>query len=211
MLASGFAGLSYQSVWTQQCALWLGHEAAAVLAVVTAFFGGLGVGALVLAAPIQRSARPARWYAGCEFLIALWSLVLALAGPSIGTVLLDVTGAEPSAIWQWSVAFCGTLAALLPATIAMGATLPAMERVTAQMQTAGQSIAGLYASNTLGAVLGVLAAAFWLIPEFGLQHCRKSSPRRDTSPGWFHRPQPLRGWWPRTRVASCVPPRGATT
>ena len=26
MVASGFAGLGYQIVWTQQCALWLGHE-----------------------------------------------------------------------------------------------------------------------------------------------------------------------------------------
>jgi hypothetical protein len=40
MVASGFAGLGYQIVWTQQSALWLGHEAAAVLAVVAAFFGG---------------------------------------------------------------------------------------------------------------------------------------------------------------------------
>ena len=31
MLASGFAGLGYQLVWTQQSALWLGHEAAALL------------------------------------------------------------------------------------------------------------------------------------------------------------------------------------
>src|SRR5215471_11464106 len=41
MVASGFAGLGYQIVWTQQSALWLGHESAAVLAVVAAFFGGL--------------------------------------------------------------------------------------------------------------------------------------------------------------------------
>src|SRR6185503_19395609 len=50
MAASGFAGLGYQVVWTQQCALWLGHESAAVLAVVAAFFGGLAVGSLALGA-----------------------------------------------------------------------------------------------------------------------------------------------------------------
>jgi hypothetical protein len=60
MVASGFAGLGYQIVWTQQFALWLGHEAAAVLAVVTAFFAGLGVGALVLGRRIDASARPER-------------------------------------------------------------------------------------------------------------------------------------------------------
>src|SRR5262249_22600324 len=48
MVASGFAGLGYQIVWTQESALWLGHEAAAVLAVIAAFFGGLALGAVLL-------------------------------------------------------------------------------------------------------------------------------------------------------------------
>src|SRR5262249_36177833 len=79
MAASGFAGLGYQSVWAQQGALWLGHESAGVLAVVTAFFGGMGVGALALGGRIERSARPVQWYVACEALIAIWSLVLAFA------------------------------------------------------------------------------------------------------------------------------------
>ena len=58
MVASGFAGLGYQIVWTQQCALWLGHESAAVLAVVAAFFGGLAVGALALGARIAAQPAP---------------------------------------------------------------------------------------------------------------------------------------------------------
>ena len=36
------------------------------------------------------------------------------------------------------------------------------------VQRDGRSIAALYASNTFGAVLGVLGAAFWLIPALGL-------------------------------------------
>ena len=46
MMASGFAGLGYQIVWTQQCSSWLGHESAAVLALVSAFLGGLALGGL---------------------------------------------------------------------------------------------------------------------------------------------------------------------
>ncbi len=168
MVASGFAGLGYQIVWTQQCALWLGHEAAAVLAVVTAFFGGLAVGALALGRLIERSARPARWYAACEVVIALWSVTLALLLAPVSAWMLDVTGVQPTPSWQWAVAFLGTFIVLLPATAAMGATLPAMERVLAQLCRDGPSIAALYASNTLGAVIGVLAAAFWLVPELGL-------------------------------------------
>lgn len=168
MTASGFAGLGYQIVWTQQCALWLGHEAAAVLAVVTAFFGGLALGALALGPTLKRTARPALWYAACEAAIALWSVALALGLAPVSGWLLDLTGAQPTATWQWTVSFFGTLVVLLPATAAMGATLPAMERVVAALGNDGRSIAALYASNTLGAVIGVLAAAFWLVPEWGL-------------------------------------------
>jgi len=168
MLASGFAGLGYQIVWTQQCALWLGHESAAVLAVVTAFFGGLAVGALALGRLIERSAQPARWYAACELVIALWSVALALWMAPISQTMLDAIGAQPTPLWQWTVAFCGTFVMLLPATAAMGATLPAMERVLAQMNRHARPIAALYAANTFGAVVGVLAAAFWLVPEIGL-------------------------------------------
>jgi spermidine synthase len=168
MFASGFASLGYQIVWTQQCAIWLGHETAAVLAVVAAFFGGLAIGALALGARIERSAHPARWYAACEAVIAAWSVALAILIDPMGGWLLDAMGAQPGAAWQWTVAFFGTLLLLLPATAAMGATLPAMERVTARMRHAGHSIAALYASNTFGAVAGVLAGAFWLVPSYGL-------------------------------------------
>ena len=168
MAASGFAGLGYQIVWTQQCALWLGHESAAVLAVVAAFFGGLAVGALAFGRRIEHSSQAVRWYAGCELVIALWGLVLAALMGSFSSLALRVTGTQPSPLWQWSVAFVGTFVLLLPATAAMGATLPAMERITAQMRDVGQrSIASLYASNTFGAVIGVLAIAFWLAPTLG--------------------------------------------
>jgi spermidine synthase len=168
MVASGFAALGYQIVWTQQGALWLGHEAAAVLAVVAAFFGGLGVGALTLGPRIDRSAKPACWFAACEATIGVWGLVLAFLMAPVTGWILDLTGAQPTPAWQWTVAFCGVFLLLLPATAAMGATLPAMERVLARLRRQGSNIAALYAANTFGAVLGVLGAAFWLAPEFGL-------------------------------------------
>ena len=168
MLASGFAGLGYQIVWAQQCALWLGHESAAVLAVVAAFFGGLAAGGFTLGTRAARSAHPARWYAGCELAIAAWSLLLIFAMRPFGAWAVRLTGAQPTPAWQWSVAFFGTLLLLLPATAAMGATLPAMERMTAAMRGERRSVAALYAGNTFGAVVGVLATALWLIPRLGL-------------------------------------------
>src|SRR5262249_30862283 len=125
--------LTYQIVWTQQCALWLGHEAAAVLAVVAAFFGGVALGAGALGARAARSARPARWYAACELAVALWSLLLIFAMAPFSAWALRLTGVQPSPAWQWSVAFFATFVLFLPATAAMGATLPAMERAVAGM------------------------------------------------------------------------------
>jgi spermidine synthase len=168
MMASGAAAMGYEIVWTQQSSLWLGHESAAVLAVVAAFFGGLALGGLTLGARVETSSRPARWYAGCELVIALWSLILLGAASPFSGWILRAIGAQPSAIWQWTVTFGSTFLLFLPATAAMGATLPAMERITAELRDQGRSIAALYASNTSGSVLGVLVAAFWLIPGIGL-------------------------------------------
>jgi len=169
MLLSGFAGLGYQIVWTQQSALWLGHEAAAVLAVVTAFFAGLALGSLTLGRMVERSARPGRWYAACEGVMALWSLVLALLLAPVSAAVQGLFGPQPGVVWQWLVAFGGTFVVLLPATLAMGATLPAMERVAASLQRSQRApLAGLYAANTAGAFIGVLGSAFWLVPSFGL-------------------------------------------
>ncbi len=168
MAMSGFAGLGYQVVWTEQCAQWQGHESAAVLAVVAAFFGGLGVGALTLGARLENSVRPVHGYAGCELAIAIWSFLLASLMPLFSAWALRLTGLAPTPLWQWSVTFFGTFVLLLPATAAMGATLPAMQRIAARLEGEGQSIAALYAANTFGAVLGVLGVAFWLIPNWGL-------------------------------------------
>ena len=168
MLASGFAGLAYEIVWTQQSSLWLGHESAGVFAVTAGFFGGLAAGALLLGPRIDRSRAPGLWYAAAEAVIAGWSLALAVFFAPVTSWLLHAIGANPGPVWHWFVAFTGIFLLLLPATAAMGATLPAMERILGRLREDGTSIAGLYAFNTLGAVLGVVGAAFVLIPGVGL-------------------------------------------
>ena len=165
---SGVAGWGYQLVWTQQFGNWLGHEIVSVLAVVAAFFGGLAIGAFLLGDRIRASTRPALWYAGCEAAIAGWGLALTWLMQPANAWLASATGPQPSALWHWSVAFFGPLVLLLPATSAMGATLPAIERVTDRLRKQGYAIGALYAANTAGAVAGVLSSAFVLIPVLGL-------------------------------------------
>jgi spermidine synthase len=138
-----------------------------MLAVVTGFFAGLALGSFLLDGPVSRSRRPGLWYAGLEGLIGLWALVLMWLLPAAREPLARWVGPHPSAVLQWSTAFLVPLVVLLPATVAMGGTLPAMDRVIARLRRNGRCVGGVYAANTLGAVVGTMAATFWLIPATG--------------------------------------------
>ncbi len=166
MALSGAVSLAWQMLWSAQLATALGHEIIAVLAVLAAFFGGLAIGAFVLGRSIAASRVPGRWYAALETLIALWGLVLTALLPWFNHTTHAMIGAQPSSLWHWCLAFGFPMLLLLPATAAMGATLPAIER---QLSGAASRLGGLYAANTLGAVLGVLAVVFVAMPTLGLQ------------------------------------------
>jgi spermidine synthase len=164
---SGVAGLGYEMVWTRMFGLALGHEILAVLAVVAAFFSGLALGAYNLDGPIKHSAHPGHWYALLELIIGIWSLLLILLLPEANRFAASLIGVEPSPIRQWLISFCFPFILLLPATAAMGGTLPAIERLVSRLQQDGWTVGGLYAANTFGAVVGTMGATFWLTPMLG--------------------------------------------
>ncbi|MGJ7486437.1 fused MFS/spermidine synthase [Variovorax sp. LT2P21] len=165
MVLSGAAALAWQMVWTAEFGAAMGHEIVAVLAVLAAFFGGLALGAQMLGRTLARSRWPGRWYAGCELLLLAWGLALTLAMPSLINATARLIGPEPSVLRHWTVAFLFPFLLLLPASAAMGATLPALER---QLSAARSRLGGLYAANTFGAVLGLLLAVFVVMPHAGL-------------------------------------------
>ena len=167
LILSGFAGMGYEMVWTRMLGVGLGHEIAAVLAVVCAFFFGLALGGWSLDGVISRSLRPGRWYAVLELVIGAWALSLLWGIPWANDVALRLMGTAPGPVRQWAVSFVVPMITFLPATFAMGGTLPAMERLVSRMRKDGWSVAGVYAAQTLGAVLGTLVTTFLIIPEFG--------------------------------------------
>jgi spermidine synthase len=165
---SGFAGLGYEIVWARMLAVGLGHEILAVLAVIAAFFAGLALGAWALDGAVSRSRVPGRWYAGFELTIGLWSLALIAIIPWANRAVALLIGTDPSPAWHWAVAFVVPFFLLLPATAAMGGTLPAMERLFSRLAQDGRSVAGLYAANTFGAFAGTLLATFLIVPALGI-------------------------------------------
>src|SRR5206468_2624653 len=82
---------------------------------------------------------------------------------------LPLIGLEPSPLRHWLVAFILPALVLLPATAAMGATLPAMERWLSPLLVHGRCVGAIYASNTLGAVAGILACTFVIVPALGFR------------------------------------------
>lgn len=167
LIFSGIAGLGYQLVWVRQFAVGLGHEMPGMLAVVAGFFAGLALGAWKLDPYIRRSRQPGRWYVVLELMIGGWALLSIPLINWLVTVAPTWVGVEPTVWRHWGVAFAVPLFALLPATLAMGATLPAMERLATRAMPQMHLVGGLYAANTAGAVIGTLASTYWLMPAIG--------------------------------------------
>jgi spermidine synthase len=154
---SGLAALVFQLVWTRLLLLALGTTATAVGIVLAAFMGGMAVGSA--SAGSRRVARldPVVTFAALEGFVGIYALV--------SPFVLDRISGIPSTGAQ----FVAALAALLPATVAMGASLPVLVRA---LRTENEPLAfgmgQLYAANTAGAVLGPLFAVFWFFPSVGL-------------------------------------------
>lgn len=164
---SGACGLAYQIVWSRMFGFELGHEWPAVLAMMAAFFGGLAIGSRVLDRTVSQSRFPGRWYGALEILIGTWGLVSISIIPKAGELGSGWIGLEPSPLRHWVIAFLLPCFTLLPATVAMGATFPAMERFVSCLRRNPKCVGGLYSVNTFGAVAGTLVATFAMIPRFG--------------------------------------------
>ena len=139
----------------------------ALLAVLAAFMAGLALGAWAISRIIIRNC--GQFYAWLELCIGVWAACSAVLLPAANRFALTWIGIEPSPVRHWFIAFLIPLAVLLPTTACMGATLPVIERFLTPLTTDQRSVGGLYAANTFGAVVGVLASAFLILPTFGLR------------------------------------------
>jgi spermidine synthase len=119
-------------------ALTLGHEFPAIVTTVAAFFLGMAIGGIFANKILERLGPKA--FARLEFLIGICGLIAPQLILKLGTNHLAVL-------------------AIMPSTILMGATLPAMARLA--------QIPAAYAANTFGAVIGCLATAFLFMPKLG--------------------------------------------
>ena len=164
-VGSGCAALVYEIVWFQVLQLVIGSSAVSLAVLLGTFMGGMCAGSLLLARYVSRARHPLAVYAVLEALIAVCGAVLIVLMPLVSRVYTAVDGGG-----SVSVVLRALMSALLllPPTMLMGATLPAMSRYV-QTTARGVSWLGLfYGGNIAGAVLGCLGAGFYLLRKYDL-------------------------------------------
>ena len=170
-VASGFAGLIYQAIWSHYLGLSLGHAAYAQTLVLAIFMGGMAVGAWLVSRKGVNWKRLIFAYGVVEILIGGAGLVFhwvfqAYSGLSQDVVYPALESEWAVRSWQW-----GTAALLIaPQSILLGMTFPLMSGgyLRVAPKSDGEILGGLYFTNSIGAAIGALTATFLLLPWVGM-------------------------------------------
>ncbi|HMI97252.1 MAG TPA: fused MFS/spermidine synthase [Micropepsaceae bacterium] len=164
---SGCSALIYEIVWYQLLQLAIGSTAVSLGVLLATFMGGLCIGSLALPRILKGTGsfwlHPLRTYAAIELLIGVLGLIELVLIPFVGQAYLTgpQAGFAGMLLRGLAAAFC-----LLPPTILMGASLPAMARWIEASPRGVSWWSLLYGANTLGAVAGCLIAGFYLLRLF---------------------------------------------
>lgn len=163
---SGLAALIYQIAWQRILALHTGVGIYSVALIVSAFMAGLGLGSHLGGLLSRRLERlqALRAFAVVELSVGIFA--------AFSTWLYyDLLYAR--AAWLYSVTWRAGLlhfAALLPATLLMGMSLPLLARALVRDgATSARTLGWLYGFNVAGAALGAWLAPWVLIRHFGVR------------------------------------------
>ncbi len=160
LAGSGCAALIYEIVWFQLLQLVIGSSAVSLGLLLAAYMGGLFLGSAALPRLVPARRNPLRVYALLELGIAACGILALFGLPLVARIY--VAGASTGFT---GFLFRGVVAAicLLPPTVLMGASFPAIAR-WAEATPQGISWIGLlYSANIAGAVAGCLLAGFYLL------------------------------------------------
>jgi spermidine synthase len=159
-VGSGCAALIYEVVWLQLLQLVIGLTSVSLGVLLGTYMGGMCLGSLLLPRLISARRHPLRVYAFLELGIGIIGIAVLFVMPLVSQIYTAKGGLGFGAILLRAAvaAVC-----LLPPTLLMGATLPAISR---WFETTPQGISWLgffYGGNIAGAVFGCLLAGFYLL------------------------------------------------
>ncbi len=169
LTATGLAALGHQLLWTRRMIDLLGASTESTVRVFVGFFLGLALGSGLVSVFAPRIKRPWLCLAGIELGVAVTCIpILTLpywsdwVWPALGPEkLVSTSGVLVKTILSFAL--------LLPPAFLMGMTLPVM--VSAVCLTGAESSRSairLYAANTFGGVIGLIAVAGLAIQKLGI-------------------------------------------
>ncbi|MCX5767077.1 MAG: fused MFS/spermidine synthase [Gemmatimonadetes bacterium] len=164
-VGSGLCALIYEVVWFQLLELVIGSSAISLGVLLATFMGGMCIGSLALPRLLPTHHHPLRVYAALELGIGVIGLLVLGLVPLVGALYSPAVGHGAGAIVMRAVvaALC-----LLPPTILMGATLPAIARWIESSPRGVSWLGFFYGGNTAGAVIGAMFAGFYLLRRYDL-------------------------------------------
>ncbi len=181
-VASGCAALIYEVIWFHLLRLVIGASALSVGIVLASFMGGMFLGSLLFARLVSRTRNPLRVYATIEIGIGAFGLLMPLVLPAVRFIYVGLVG-----YGGLGIALRALIAAvlLLPPTALMGATLPAIARRYSHGRRGMSQLASLYVANTVGAVMGCLLAAFYLLSVWDIWVATAVAAALNFAIGWY--------------------------
>jgi spermidine synthase len=171
---SGMTALAAEVIWTRMLSLLFGASTYTFSLILAVFLFGLGIGSSAGSAVAPRLARPRAALGWCQ--VALCAC-MAWSAYTL-TQSLPYWPLNPSATtnpWiNFQVDAVRALFAVLPAAILWGASFPlALAAVAARGQDPARLVGGVYAANTVGAIVGSLGASLVLVAWIGTQHAQQ--------------------------------------
>ncbi len=170
-VATGAVALVAEQIFEKLLSTVVGASTPAGAIVLAVYFAGLTAGGLAYPAVIARVRRPLVLYAVLEGFVGLWALLLAVSFPwlqGLGGRVIGLAGDAPGALLALRLVVAGVW--ILPPTVAMGMTFPAMVGLLERVGVPGlhRRMARFYALNLLGAAAGAGLAPYLLFPHLGL-------------------------------------------
>ncbi len=176
---SGFCALAAETIWTRLLGVLFGASVYALSIIVAVFLVGLGIGSGIGSLLCRTLTKPREALGWCQLLLAAaiaWtaynlsaSLPYWPINPAIGS-----SGTGSSVWFNFELDLDRAFWALLPPTLLWGASFPlALRAASSPGQDSAKLMARVYSANTLGAILGALAASLLLIAWIGSQHAQQ--------------------------------------
>lgn len=159
-VGSGCSALIYEVVWLQLLQLVIGSSAASLAVLLGTFMGGMCLGSIALPRLISHRRHPLKVYALLECGTGLFGFLVLFGMPLVRNLYTASIGHGMPGILLRSVA-CAIC--LLPPTLMMGATLPAISRWIEATPHAASWWGFFYGGNIAGGVFGCLLAGFYLL------------------------------------------------